>query len=271
MSRKQRYPQPVNKEQQPRETRTVLRHKLKPKNISQEFYLDALQESKLTICSGPAGSGKTFLVTHVALQKLLDGEVSRIIITRPVVEAGEHLGFLPGTLEEKLNPYLLPLLDSIEDHVGPTAAKNLIESGKIEVAPLAFMRGRTFNDSFVILDEAQNCSVDQVKMFVTRMGYNSYFAVNGDPQQSDLPKHQENGLVHLATRLAGVSPDIMVCEFQHRDIVRNELISTILTHLDAPAPRESKNVNSHLINVPRGGQSSYVMKGVNNHQAAINA
>lgn len=270
MSRKQRYPQPVNKEQQPKETRLTLKHKLKTKNTSQEFYLSALNDSKLTICSGPAGSGKTFLVTYVALQKLLNNEVDRIIITRPVVEAGEHLGFLPGTLEEKLNPYLLPLLDAIEDHVGPTATKRLIESGKIEIAPLAFMRGRTFNDSFVILDEAQNCSIEQAKMFVTRMGYNSFFAINGDPQQSDLPKHQENGLVHLASRLCGVSPDIMVCEFAARDIVRNELISTILTHLDAPAPRGSKVNGSHSINETRGGHSSYLMKGAV-QQIAVNA
>ena len=252
MSRKQRYPQPVNQEQQ--HQKVVLKSKLKPKNYTQEFYLNALQDSKLTICSGPAGSGKTFLVTYVALQKLLNNEVTRIVITRPVVEAGEHLGFLPGTLEEKLNPYLLPLLDAIEDHVGPTMAKKLIESGKIEVAPLAFMRGRTFNDSFVILDEAQNCSIEQVKMFVARMGFNSFFAVNGDPRQSDLPKNQENGLVHIFSRLAGVSPDIATVEFSQRDIVRNELIGTILTYLDAPAPRDVKtNGHTQSLNFPRGG------------------
>lgn len=267
MSRKQRYPQPVNQEHAPQ--KVVLRNKLKPKNYTQEFYIQALQDSKLTICSGPAGSGKTFLVTYAAIQMLLNNEIARIIITRPVVEAGEHLGFLPGTLEEKLNPYLLPLLDAIEDHVGPTMAKKLIESGKIEVAPLAFMRGRTFNDSFVILDEAQNCSIEQAKMFVTRMGFNSTFAVNGDPRQSDLPKHQENGLEYLMSRLAGVSPDIMTVEFSQRDIVRNELISTILTHLDAPEPRVTNQNHSNQSTFKRGG-NSIAMKG-SGYSVAANA
>jgi phosphate starvation-inducible PhoH-like protein len=254
MTRKQRYPQPVQ------DQKISIKHIIKPKNYSQELYLDALKDSKLTICSGPAGSGKTYLVTAVALQKLLANEVDRILLTRPVVEAGENLGFLPGTLEEKLHPYLLPLLDAIEDHVGPTMLKKLVESGKIEVAPLAYMRGRSLNNAFVILDEAQNCSPEQVKMFVTRMGFNSQFAVNGDPAQSDLPKKNgENGLDYLVSRLTGVSPDIMVCTFSHKDIVRNELISTILTHLDAPKARETGiNGHSHSFNLPRGGHSNSI-------------
>lgn len=251
MSRKQRFPTAVNPENQ--EKKIVLRHKLKTKNYTQELYLDTLQTAQLTICAGPAGSGKTFIVCYAALQKLLDGEVDRIIITRPVVEAGEKLGFLPGTLEEKLNPYLLPLLDAIEDHIGPTMTKKLVDAGKIEIAPLAFMRGRTFNNCFVILDEAQNCTIDQAKLFVTRMGFNSYFAINGDPGQSDLPKHQDNGLVFLKDRLTGVNPNIFVVEFSHSDIVRNPLISTILTHLEAPAER--KNGSNHSTFLNKGGHS----------------
>ena len=251
MSRKNRYPQPLSQEKA--EGRISLKYKIKPKNYTQELYLQTLNEAKLTICSGAAGTGKTFLVTYAALAKLLNNEVQRIVITRPVVEAGEHLGFLPGTLEEKLNPYLLPIIDAIEDHIGPTMTKKLIESRKIEIAPLAFMRGRTFNDSFVILDEAQNCSIEQVTMFVTRMGFNSYFAVNGDPRQSDLPKHQENGLNYLVNRLTGVSPDIMVVKFSSSDIVRNELIGVILQHLEAPDVKTQSN----LINMPRGGHSGF--------------
>ena len=254
MSRRQKYPQPVQ------EHKISIKHVIKAKNYSQELYLEALKEAKLTICSGPAGSGKTYLVTAVALQKLLNNEIDKILLTRPVVEAGENLGFLPGTLEEKLHPYLLPLLDAIEDHVGPTMLKKLTDAGKIEVAPLAYMRGRSINNAFVILDEAQNATPEQVKMFVTRMGFNSFFAVNGDPAQSDLPhKNGENGIDYLRSRLTGVSPDIMTVEFSKNDIVRNELISTILTHLDAPTPSRV-NGKSHSFNLPRGGFDSSVIR-----------
>ena len=239
--RKQRYPQPVPGESAGEPVK--IKHLIKHKNYSQELYLEFLREMPLTLCSGPAGSGKTFLVTAVALEKLLANEVDRIVITRPVVEAGEHLGFLPGTLEEKLDPYLLPLMDAIEDHVGATMTKKLVESGKIEIAPLAFMRGRTFNNSFVILDEAQNATVEQVKMFVTRMGYGSTFAINGDPTQSDLQKPREagpdweNGLQYIVRKLKGRDEKIGYVEFQNRDVVRSAMVQRILTLLDSPDPK----------------------------------
>lgn len=235
---KQKYPQHVEKE-------VVIKHKINAKNIAQELYIESLRSSTVTICLGPAGSGKTYLVTAIALEKLLSHEVERVVITRPVVEAGEHLGYLPGTLQEKLHPYLLPLLDSIEDHIGPTMTKKLFENGKIEIAPLAFMRGRTFNNCFVILDEAQNATKEQVKMFITRLGYESIFAINGDGSQSDLPHQTENGLNWVANKLKGVESSINVCEFRRGDVVRHPLISTILTHLEAPNPAENapKRVN----------------------------
>jgi phosphate starvation-inducible protein PhoH and related proteins len=221
-----------------------LKHQIKPKNYAQELYIESLRECPLTICSGPAGSGKTWIVMAVALEKLLSKEVQKIVITRPVVEAGEHLGFLPGTLEEKLNPYLLPLIDAIEDHVGPQMAKRLLECGKIEVAPLAMMRGRNFNKAFVILDESQNCTVEQIKMFVTRMGYGSTFAINGDPSQSDLERPLkagptwETGLDFIVRKLKGRDAKINYVEFQNKDVVRSEMVKRILTLLDSPDERE---------------------------------
>lgn len=224
---KQKYPQTTEKE-------IFIKHKINAKNIAQELYINFLRESQITICLGPAGSGKTYLVTAIALEKLLSNKVNRIVLTRPVVEAGEKLGYLPGTLDEKLHPYLLPLLDSIEDHIGPTMTKKLLDNNKIEIAPLAFMRGRTFNNCFVILDEAENATREQVKMFITRIGYESTFAINGDNSQSDLQNKNDNGLIWLSERLKGVSPQISVCEFNRKDVVRHPLIETILTHLEAP-------------------------------------
>lgn len=217
----------------------AMTHKLTPKSIAQELYLESLREQILTICSGPAGSGKTFLVTAVALEKLINQEVDKIVITRPVVEAGEHLGFLPGTLEEKLDPYLLPLMDGIEDHVGAAMAKRLVETGKIEIAPLAYMRGRTFNNAFVILDECQNATVEQVRMFVTRIGFNSIFAINGDTSQSDLrpPKGAgsdwENGLQYIVRKLRGKNEYISYIEFRNSDVVRSQIVQNILYLLDS--------------------------------------
>jgi phosphate starvation-inducible PhoH-like protein len=241
MHSKQKYLQPVPSEHwgQP----VKVKNQIKAKNFAQEMYLNFLRESSLTICSGPAGSGKTYLVTAVAVEKLVNNEIDKIVITRPVVQAGEDLGYLPGTLEEKLDPYLLPLIDAIQDHVGQTMTKRLVESGKIEVAPLAFMRGRTFNNCFVILDEAQNATVEQIKMFVTRMGYDSMFAINGDVSQSDLVKpykHQgewENGLQYVIRKLTGRDENISYIEFQNRDVVRSQMVQRILTLLDSPEPR----------------------------------
>jgi phosphate starvation-inducible PhoH-like protein len=211
----------------------TIKHIISPKNTAQALYLESLREQPLTICNGPAGSGKTFLVTAVALEKLLNQEVNKIVLSRPVVEAGEHLGFLPGTLEEKLHPYLLPLLDSIEDHIGPAMSKKLMEAGKIEIAPLAYMRGRSLNNCFVILDESQNATVEQVKMFVTRMGYDSIFAINGDTTQTDLKTgSHENGLQFLIRKLRGRDSKINYIEFRNSDVVRSEMVKRILSLLD---------------------------------------
>lgn len=253
--RKQRYPQPVPADDAGQPVK--IRRQIKPKNYTQELYLESLREQPLTICSGPAGSGKTYLVTSVAIEKLINNEVDRVVITRPVVEAGEHLGFLPGTLEEKLDPYLLPLIDAIEDHVGPTMTKKLLEQGKIEIAPLAFMRGRTFNNCFVILDEAQNSTVEQMKMFVTRMGYDSIFAINGDVSQSDLQKPKgagsdwENGLQFVVRKLKGRDEKINYIEFQNRDVVRSQMVQRILNLLDSPDPRPATN-GTERVNGSRG-------------------
>jgi phosphate starvation-inducible PhoH-like protein len=230
---KQKYPQEVS--QQAKE-KFALKTKIKPKNYSQEHYISSLNDSTITICNGPAGCGKTYIVTYVALQKLMNNEIDRIVLTRPVVEAGENLGFLPGDLKQKLHPYLLPLLDAIEDHVGVTMAQKLMDSGKIEIAPLAFMRGRTFNNAYVILDEAQNTTQEQMRMFLTRIGYNAQYCINGDNTQCDLLvlKNGGNGLEMALRKLKGNIPSISVVEFTSREIVRNPLITEILTYLDSP-------------------------------------
>ena len=211
---------------------------IKPKNYTQELLLESLNESILTICSGPAGTGKTYLAVYVALQKLLNNEIGKIVLTRPVVEAGENLGALPGGFEEKLHPYLLPLLDSLEEFVGVTMTKNLLENGKIEIAPLAYMRGRSFKNSYVILDECQNATQTQVKMFLTRIGSDSFFSINGDSSQSDIKLHNqtENGLEWAARKLVGADPSITCIEFTLADSVRHPLIRTILTRLESPDP-----------------------------------
>jgi phosphate starvation-inducible PhoH-like protein len=173
----------------------------------------------------------------VAVKKLLDGDVQRVVITRPIVEAGESLGFLPGTFEEKISPYLLPLLDALQDLVGPTMAKKLLDDKKIEFAPLAYMRGRTFNNCYVILDEAQNTTIEQMKLFLTRIGQYSQFAVNGDVTQTDLRGVPENGLEWAVRKLRGKIGSISVIEFNHTDVVRSEILKQMLQFLDAPDDR----------------------------------
>jgi phosphate starvation-inducible protein PhoH and related proteins len=228
---KQKYPQPINQE-----STKVIRLKFQPqaKTLAQELYLESLREAPLTIGTGPAGSGKSFLAMAVGIEKLLSNEVSKIVLTRPICEAGENLGFLPGTFEEKISPYLRPLLDAMEELVGVTMAKKLLDGGKVEFAPLAYMRGRTFNNSYVILDEAQNTTIEQIKLFVTRAGNWSTFVVNGDVTQCDLRGVPENGLEWLARRIRGRSNMVNVVEFGHSDIQRSPLVSELLKHLDGP-------------------------------------
>ncbi len=236
LNRENKYPQPISQEG-PKVIK--LRFTPQPKSLAQELYLESLRNAPLTIGAGPAGSGKSFLAMAVGVEKLLSNEVSKIVLTRPVCEAGESLGFLPGTFEEKISPYLRPLLDALEELVGVTMAKKLMDSGKIEFAPLAYMRGRTFNNAYVILDEAQNTTIEQIKLFVTRAGNYSTFVVNGDGSQSDLRGIAENGLEWLTRRLAGRSRMVNVIEFSHRDIQRSELVRELLTYLDAPEERVS--------------------------------
>lgn len=241
---KQKYPQPISEDGS-----KVIRLKFvpRPKNEAQRLYMESLESSTVTIGTGPAGAGKSFLAMSVAVGKLLNNEVSKVVITRPVCEAGESLGFLPGTLEEKIHPYLLPLLDALNDLVGPTMSKKLLEAGKIEFAPLAYMRGRTFNFSYVILDEAQNTTVEQMKLFITRIGEGSQFAVNGDASQSDLRGIPENGLEWVVRKLAGKIPEISVIEFRNDDCVRSKIVQDILLHLDSPEPRKTYRQSGQLL------------------------
>lgn len=228
---KQKYPQPVREE-------VSLRRKPAPRNEAQRQYMESLRTATITFGTGPAGTGKTFLAVGVALEKLFANEVERIVITRPVVEAGEKIGYLPGTFEEKLHPYLLPIKDAIEDWVGPTKAKHLMESGKVEIAPLAFVRGRTFNECFCIADEMQNATQDQMTMLLTRIGYGTTMAINGDPSQSDIANPKNNGLAWATQRLRGRSAKIDVVNFYSNDIVRHPLIGDMLKWLDGPPPKD---------------------------------
>jgi phosphate starvation-inducible PhoH-like protein len=207
---------------------------LKPltlKNGTQDYYMSTLRESDITFCVGPAGTGKTFIATYVALEALLNGEIDKIILTRPIV-ATEDIGYLPGNMDEKIHPYILPLFDALEIHLGPTKTKVLLADGRIEVLPLAYMRGRSLNRSFLILDEAQNTTREQMKMFLTRMGYDSKIAVTGDASQSDLPHPHDNGLIWAHGKLKGADSNISTVEFTHRNIVRNPLIETMLRYLE---------------------------------------
>ena len=198
-----------------------------PKTFGQKRYVDAIRRATLTFSIGPAGTGKTYLAVATAVRALQEREVSRIILTRPAVEAGERLGFLPGTLYEKIDPYLKPLYDALYEMMDADAFQRLMERGTIEVAPLAFMRGRTLNDSFIILDEAQNTSPEQMKMFLTRLGFGSRAVVNGDVTQVDLPAGQRSGLVVVEEILKGIEG----IEFVHlgaRDVVRHRIVQDIV-------------------------------------------
>ncbi|TAH36450.1 MAG: PhoH family protein [Planctomycetota bacterium] len=193
---------------------------------AQQLYLDALVSSDLTIASGPAGTGKTYLAVAAAVRQLREGRVQRLVLTRPAVEAGEHLGFLPGDFEAKVNPYLRPLYDALHDILGPASARRLRDMEVVEIAPLAFMRGRTLNHSFIILDEAQNATVTQFKMFLTRLGEASRAVVTGDRTQTDLPDGR-SGLEDALRRLQGVEGVAMI-EFSAADIQRSPLVRRIV-------------------------------------------
>ena len=198
-----------------------------PRSEKQKKYVRALKESEIIISAGPAGTGKTFLAVAVALTMLLEKKIERIILSRPAVEAGERLGFLPGDMREKVDPYLRPLYDSLYDLLDFEKIQKKIEIGDIEIAPLAFMRGRTLKNSFAILDEAQNATDTQIKMFLTRIGENSKIVINGDPSQIDLPNKSLSGL-NRSKKLLGHLKEISVVDFDHTDVVRHPLVSKIV-------------------------------------------
>nr|WP_229691669.1 PhoH family protein [Sphaerisporangium melleum] len=200
---------------------------IRPKTVNQKRYVDAIDKHTVVFGIGPAGTGKTYLAMAKAVKALQNKEVNRIILTRPAVEAGERLGFLPGTLYEKIDPYLRPLYDALHDMLDPDSIPRLMAAGTIEVAPLAYMRGRTLNDAFIILDEAQNTSPEQMKMFLTRLGFGAKIVVTGDVTQIDLPGGQQSGLKVVQDILDGI-PDIHFCRLTSADVVRHKLVSDII-------------------------------------------
>ena len=211
-----------------------------PRTPTQLDYVRALRKKSVVFGVGPAGTGKTYLAMAMAVSKLLAGDCDRIILTRPAVEAGENLGFLPGKLEEKINPYLRPLYDALYDMMDFAEAEQLIERNIIEVAPLAFMRGRTLNNAFIILDEAQNATPEQMLMFLTRLGFKSQCVICGDPSQTDLPHRKASGLADAVRRLEQI-PEIAVCHFNASDVVRHRLVEKIVLAYSQKTEVESVN------------------------------
>jgi phosphate starvation-inducible PhoH-like protein len=216
---------------------------IRPKTANQKRYVEAIDQNTITFGLGPAGTGKTYLAMAKAIQSLQAKEVNRIILTRPAVEAGERLGFLPGTLQEKIDPYLRPLFDALHDMIDQESIPRLMQSGVIEIAPLAYMRGRTLNDAFVILDEAQNTSPEQMKMFLTRLGFGSKMVITGDVTQVDLPNYAKSGLAVVQNVLTGVE-DIVFMHLGSEDVVRNRLVGDIVEaygRFDQVQPQDGKS------------------------------
>jgi phosphate starvation-inducible protein PhoH and related proteins len=219
-------------------TKTSGKRQVVPKTVTQKKYLDAIEQFDIAFGIGPAGTGKTYLAMAQAVSFLLAKRVSRIILARPAVEAGEKLGFLPGDLQEKVNPYLRPLYDALYDMIEMERAERLLERGTIEVAPIAFMRGRTLNDAFVILDEAQNTTSEQMKMFLTRLGFGSKAVITGDVTQIDLPTGRQSGLIE-AMKVVGHVEGIAFVHFDERDVVRHALVQQIVKAYEAySGPRQ---------------------------------
>ena len=216
-----------HKERVLKETISVLGKTVWPKTKNQKEFINALASNQIIFASGPAGTGKTFLAVAYALEEVLSGRKNKIVMTRPVVEAGESLGFLPGDLSQKLNPYLRPLYDAMDVLLNPQQIKRLEENGTIEIAPLAYMRGRSLNNSVVILDEAQNTTSGQMRMFLTRIGESSTAVITGDPTQIDLPKKSDSGFTEAMNILSGIE-SLSVVRFSHRDTVRSRIVREIV-------------------------------------------
>src|SRR6202789_4271986 len=215
----------------PTHTRALGKKTVVPKSANQKHYMEVLEAYDMVLAIGPAGTGKTYLAVAMAVTALLAKQVSRIILARPAVEAGERLGFLPGTLQEKVDPYMRPLYDALHDLLEADKLENFMEKGIVEVAPLAFMRGRTLNDSFVILDEAQNTTSEQMKMFLTRLGFNSKAVITGDVTQIDLPDSRRSGLLE-AIEIVGKIEGISMVYFDEHDVVRHSLVQRIIKAYD---------------------------------------
>jgi len=220
--------------------RSLGKRMIQPKSINQRRYVEAIEKSDMIFSIGPAGTGKTYLAVAMAVSALVAKQVSRIVLARPAVEAGERLGFLPGTLQEKVDPYLRPLYDALYDLLEAEKVDRFLEKNVIEIAPIAFMRGRTLNDSFIILDEAQNTTSEQMKMFLTRMGFNSKCVITGDITQIDLPNNKRSGLVEAAEILGAVN-GISFVYFDEGDVVRHHLVQRIIHAYDEQKQRAAQN------------------------------
>src|ERR1700678_4382313 len=242
----------------PTHTRALGKKTVVPKSANQKHYMEVLEAYDMVFAIGPAGTGKTYLAVAMAVTALLAKQVSRIILARPAVEAGERLGFLPGTLQEKVDPYMRPLYDALHDLLEADKLENFLEKGIVEVAPLAFMRGRTLNDSFVILDEAQNTTSEQMKMFLTRLGFNSKAVITGDVTQIDLPESRRSGLIEAIEIVAKIE-GISFTYFDERDVVRHNLVQRIIKAYDEHAathPHHNGRGSGHAGHSSHTGQQN---------------
>jgi len=241
--------------------RSFGKRQLQPKSINQRRYMEAIEKSDMVFGIGPAGTGKTYLAVAMAVSALMAKKVSRIILARPAVEAGERLGFLPGTLQEKVDPYLRPLYDALYDMLEPEKVDRFLEKNVIEIAPIAFMRGRTLNDAFVIMDEAQNTTSEQMKMFVTRLGFNAKAVITGDITQIDLPNASRSGLVEASNILKNVE-GITFRYFDDTDVVRHQLVQRIIRAYDEHKAKNDQQLSLALDGKPANGKKKEIPAAV---------